>query len=255
MGSVIADATTSNVIVRPFVSIGEKEGTGTIMLINKAKEPSTANITLKNHKFKDGTYDAYVVRGANNSEYDIGYVYEKTNSFTLNGDSINVTLNPLSVTYLKIGANGEYIPLSAPRKDGTAAEPSMPDLTLAADGSITVLINGKKIEFDVKPVLKEGRTLVPLRKIFEELGMTVEWDDPTQTVTATKPGTIIVLPIGSTEPTVNGNVVPIDVPGELIEGRTLVPVRFVAEATGATVGWDDPSQTVIIETTHTLPLV
>jgi len=57
-----------------------------------------------------------------------------------------------------------------------------------------------------------------------------------------------VLTIGSTYPTVNGQVVAIDQPGVIVDGRTLVPLRFVGESLGVTVNWDGPTRTVTITT-------
>ena len=115
-----------------------------------------------------------------------------------------------------------------------------------ADSAIKVVIDGKLMAFDVPPQIVNDRTLVPLRVIFEELGATIEWDDATQTVTAVKDGTVVVLTIGSARPTVNGQVVVIDQPGIIVDGRTLAPLRFVAEAFGGTVEWDGGNQTAYI---------
>jgi len=111
---------------------------------------------------------------------------------------------------------------------------------------IGVLLDGAPVEFDVLPQVTDGRTLVPLRAIFEALGAEVSWNAETQTVTGTKGGTTVVLPIGSTSPTVNGQVVNIDVPGTVVNGRTLVPLRFVAESFGVHVNWDAEARQVTI---------
>jgi len=111
---------------------------------------------------------------------------------------------------------------------------------------ISVVLDGQQLVFDVPPQAMNGRTLVPLRTIFEALGATIEWDNATKTVTAEKGDTVIVLTIGSTSPTVNGKIVPIDQPGIIVDGRTLVPLRFVGEALGVKVDWDGPTNTVTI---------
>ena len=111
---------------------------------------------------------------------------------------------------------------------------------------IKVLVNGVPVQFDQPPVLENGRTLVPLRAIFEALGANVGWDDATQTVTATKNGIQISLQIGSTQMYVNGNVKTLDVPAKLINSRTLVPVRAVSEAFGCKVDWINDTQTGVI---------
>ena len=112
--------------------------------------------------------------------------------------------------------------------------------------TIRVMLDGRPLTFDVPPQLMNGRTLVPLRAIFEALGATVDWSEATQTVTATKGTTTVVLTIGSTSPTVNGTAVTIDQPGVLVNGRTLVPLRFVGESLGVKVDWDPNTWVVTI---------
>jgi endonuclease YncB( thermonuclease family) len=112
--------------------------------------------------------------------------------------------------------------------------------------AVSVTINGTKQHYDQPPVIDNGRTLVPLRGIFESLGATVQWDANKKTVTSLRGNTKIVLKIGSTSPTVNGKVVPIDVPGKIKNGRTLVPLRFVGEALGATVDYNASNRSIKI---------
>ena len=111
---------------------------------------------------------------------------------------------------------------------------------------LTVTVNGRIIMFDQPPVIENGRTLVPLRAIFEALNATVEWDGATQTVTATKDGTVITVQIGNNIMTKNGAQIALDVPAKLLNGRTLVPARAVAEAFGCNVDWNEAAQHVII---------
>ena len=120
----------------------------------------------------------------------------------------------------------------------------IPGVALAAP---TVILDGEQLIFtDAQPILEDGRTLVPLRSIFESMGATVSWDQDTKTATAVKGNTTVILPIGSTEPTANGQVKKLDVPAKIINGRTMAPLRFVGEAFGGTVGWDQASQTITI---------
>lgn len=109
-----------------------------------------------------------------------------------------------------------------------------------------VYLDNKKLSFEVDPVIEEGRTLVPLRAIFEEMGATVEWNNDTRTVTAVKGNTTVVLPIGSTRPTVNGVERSLDVPAKISQSRTLAPLRFVGEAFGGTVEWNGTTRTINI---------
>ncbi|KUG05283.1 hypothetical protein ASZ90_017356 [hydrocarbon metagenome] len=110
----------------------------------------------------------------------------------------------------------------------------------------TVNLNGQQLSFDVPPTIENGRTLVPLRAIFEAMGATVTWDQNTRTATAVKDGTTVVLKIGSTTPTINGQVKQLDVPAKIVNGRTLAPLRFIGEAFGGTVEWNQASQLISI---------
>ena len=109
-----------------------------------------------------------------------------------------------------------------------------------------VSLNGEKLKFDMPPIIQKGRTLVPMRAIFEALGAEVSWDDATQTVTATATDKSITVQIGNPQIQVNGEPIKLDVPPQIVKDRTLVPVRAIGESFGATVDWDDATQTVII---------
>jgi len=113
---------------------------------------------------------------------------------------------------------------------------------------IYVSINGLDQDYEQPPVLLNGNTMVPLRAIFEALDAKVSWNDQTKTVTATRGKTIIILPIGAKSAKVNGVVKPLQAPGQIINGSTMVPVRFVSEALGAKVTWDPETRTVVIKT-------
>ena len=120
-----------------------------------------------------------------------------------------------------------------------------------ANDGITVTLNGDKIEFDVQPQLIDDRTMVPLRKIFEAMGAVVDWNDNTQTVTASKDDKVVTAKINDKNLYINGVVKTLDVPPMIVDGRTLVPARFVAESFGANVDWVDSTQTVVISSKWT----
>ena len=122
----------------------------------------------------------------------------------------------------------------------------VPDEAIIEAPAINVLLNGQTIAFDQPPIIIDGRTLVPLRAIFEALGATVDWDGNTQTVTATRDNIVIKITIGDNKLYVNNNVTVLDVPAQIVNDRTLVPVRAVSEAFGCNVDWDGDTQTVII---------
>ncbi|MGO4886908.1 stalk domain-containing protein [Anaerobacillus sp. MEB173] len=95
--------------------------------------------------------------------------------------------------------------------------------------------------------LSESRTIVPMRAIFEELGATVQWNSADRTVTAYKDMITVTLKIGSKQSFVNENAISIDVPAQIVKGKTYVPLRFVSDALGADVHWDKNLRTVTIE--------
>lgn len=113
---------------------------------------------------------------------------------------------------------------------------------------IKVILNGTKLKFpeDQLPVIIEGRTMVAFRTIFEALGLSVGWNQETATAMGEKEGMKIELPIGNTVATVNGVQKTTDVPAQLINSRTFVPLRFLSEALGFTVSWDGETKTVTI---------
>lgn len=122
--------------------------------------------------------------------------------------------------------------------------------TIAAN-EMSVTLNGQILSFDVPPQMIDNRTMVPLRNIFEAMGATVDWNDNTKTVTATKGSEVVIATIDDKNVSINGVNKLLDVPPMVIDGRTLVPVRFVAESFGANVEWDNTSKTVIITTDGT----
>ncbi len=117
-----------------------------------------------------------------------------------------------------------------------------------ADSGITVYLNGTALSFDIQPQIIDGRTMVPMRKIFESLGAVVTWDAPTQTATAKKGDTTVNISVNSK--TLFKNSVPktLDVAPALIESRTLVPVRAIAESFDCRVEWVKETQSVNITT-------
>lgn len=108
----------------------------------------------------------------------------------------------------------------------------------SCDTRINVLYNGKRVSFGAygqNPEVVNNRTMVPLRSIFEAMGADVQWDQATQTATATRGGDKIVMTLGQSSYTVNGAVKTMDTPPMVLNSRTMVPVRVVAESFGAQV--------------------
>lgn len=115
--------------------------------------------------------------------------------------------------------------------------------------TVTVTLNGNAVDcasYGQEAIIVDGRTLVPLRAIFDALGATVEWDKETQTATSVLGQTEISITIGESKLLKNGEEIPLDVPAQIMNGRTLVPVRAISDSFGVVVDWDGDTRTVIL---------
>lgn len=115
---------------------------------------------------------------------------------------------------------------------------------------INVYVNDGKLDMPVEPVAKEGRTLVPLRSIFESMGASVDWNQASQTVTGVKDNRVIKLQLGNKIASINGENVTLDVPATAVNGSTLVPTRFVGESLGSKVDWDKNTRSVLVDSKY-----
>ena len=115
---------------------------------------------------------------------------------------------------------------------------------------VKVIIDGKRINFDVPPVIHADRALVPMRKIFEIFGYSVDWNADRQRIIASKDNSIIQLDIGDTVAILGDYDAThfLDVPPLIINDRTMVPLRFVASVANYDVIWESETKTVFIET-------
>ncbi len=113
-----------------------------------------------------------------------------------------------------------------------------------ARADVRVVVNGQTVQLDQPAIVRSGRVFVPLRGVFEQLGASVVYDNGI--INATGSGHSIQVRIGSTQGIVDGQQRMLDQAPFLIGARTLVPLRFISEALGANVQWDDNSQTVTI---------
>ena len=139
--------------------------------------------------------------------------------------AITLSLSGLSISHAWAQANGAAVNAPAPQ----------------------VVVNNQPVQFNgQQPIEQGGRVLVPLRGVLEKMGAYVDFDAHANTVIAFRGSTRITLPIGATQATVNDKPVPLDVPAQVVNGSTLVPLRFVAQALGAQVGFDINTDTVNI---------
>ena len=110
-----------------------------------------------------------------------------------------------------------------------------------------VVLNNKILGFDVPPIIEDGSTLVPMRFLFEQMGADVEWDSETQTATATIENKAVTFSIDNVNARINNKPAKMDVPARLVNGKTMVPLRFLSENMGYDVDWDADSRTAIIK--------
>lgn len=135
---------------------------------------------------------------------------------------------------------------SAEENTTAAAE----DFTLTMQiGNPSMTVNGIEKPIDAEgsaPVIIDNRTLLPVRAVVEEMGGTVAWDDSTKTVTLNYQSDEIKLVIDSLTATLNGGAQTLDVAPRIINDRTMLPIRFIAESFKFSVAWDDTTKTVTI---------
>lgn len=115
-----------------------------------------------------------------------------------------------------------------------------------AIGSATGYVNGVAKTLDAAPILRFDRTMLPVRFVAENLGATVGWDGATGTVTVSTDVTTLKIVIGNATARVNGTTVMLDSPAFIENGRTYLPVRFIAENLGAVVAWDGATGTATL---------
>jgi hypothetical protein len=128
----------------------------------------------------------------------------------------------------------------------TTADTISINTPIVISNQIKVTINGKTLTFDQKPIVINGTTLVPLREIFENLGVKINWDAKTNTVKAQKGARNVMLKVGSPTANVNGKAINLQQKAQIVNKRTMVPVRFISESLGANVNWNANARTVVI---------
>ncbi|MBO4897633.1 MAG: copper amine oxidase N-terminal domain-containing protein [Clostridia bacterium] len=199
--------------------------------------------------------DAGVTIGYNNTSYEthngvIYYKYEQ--SYTVNSNGFLYPLEYHSVAYSTV-KNGKsydfYYNREVSEPDLIADVINVLDSISYENGEIKIFINGNMIYPENPPVLIGGRTLVPIRAVAEELGYVVGWDGETERVTIEdrSSDTVLDFGIGFSVAYKNGtDEIDLDVPPFIIEGRTYLPLRVVAEELDAFVSWDGVNRFVEI---------
>jgi len=136
----------------------------------------------------------------------------------------------------------------------TAGSVHANDVATPIPSTPIIILDGSTMELEVAPIIVNGTTLVPMRAIFEELGANMTWSSVTRTVTAQRNQTEFIYTIGANYAIINGWMVDISaVPGQIKDGRTLLPLRMVSESLGAYVNYEAPTKTIRIKSNKLMP--
>lgn len=119
-------------------------------------------------------------------------------------------------------------------------------VTVSANDDITIYVNEQKLQCDAAPFIENGRTMVPMRRIFEALDAEVNWEGETKTITAVKENKIVTLQIDNYSIFKNGEKESIDVAPVIVNNSTFVPIRAVSQSMEASVEWLDKTRSVYI---------
>ena len=204
------------------VSTGKTEN-GKIS-VTPAKAEAGEKVTIKATPDSGYQLDKVTVKDKDNSNVKLTKVNDNEYTFTMPKGKVSV-----DATFVQKDA--------ADDNQNSAAEKSK--VIKLQIGSRIVNVNNEAVIYDAAPVIRNDRTLVPIRIVTETLGGKVDWNGVTKEVTLNIDGKEIKMTIGKTLE--KYGVAPV-----IIDGRTFVPVRFVADELGATVAWDDATKTVTI---------
>ncbi len=122
-----------------------------------------------------------------------------------------------------------------------------------ADNDIILYLDGNIVETNPKPLILNNRTMIPARAVFEEMGAKVTWDAAKRSVGVTYKDITIEMKIDSDVAQVNGMGVRLDSPAVIVNDRTMIPLRFIGEAIGSQVSWDDKTRSVYISSPEDVP--
>ena len=255
-----------------FYNYADDNGRITLTLTEGAVFSNTPTVTVTDGNLEISQANVRVVA---DTQVDIPIKSEGTKLSTIKVSNINITLNraiPEGDLKLKVGGTaviensraagadsatieeGEFVTGSisvVAAKVVTPADPNAHAVSTFVIGNTVYQINGvDQAAMDQAPYLKNDRTYLPLRFVAYGLGIGdngIIWDEVNRTVTLMKNDKVVQVKIGSTTMLVNGAVITMDTAPEITAaGRTCLPIRFVAEAFGAVVGWDAATQTVTI---------
>ncbi|HEY3364263.1 MAG TPA: stalk domain-containing protein [Symbiobacteriaceae bacterium] len=131
---------------------------------------------------------------------------------------------------------------------------ALPAPAVQAAAPVRVILDGRTLALDSAPLILDDRTFVPLRGVFEAMGATAVWNGETRSVEVTRGDAYLRLTLGRKLACLSADctrAAVLDAPARLVDSRTYVPVRFIAQAMGAKVSWEDARRAVVIDTART----
>jgi len=247
------------------VKLEEGKNVITITIIDRAGNETTATLNI----IRDIKAPAILIGSPNdNSTVDKetlsvsgSVIDENIDTVKVNGKIVSVdTNNGLFDTTIKLQEGKNVITIVAIDKAGNSnsqtatvyyKKPQLATVIILQIGKSNFTVNGVSNTLDSPPIIKNSRTLLPIRAIVEALGGTVSWEATERKVTVSLGSTTIELWIGKPTAKVNGIDTLIDaanskVVPEIINGRTMLPLRFVTENLGCDVQWDGTTKTITI---------
>jgi hypothetical protein len=160
------------------------------------------------------------------------YTFSYSITLTKEGiNSINVIATDLAGNTTKVSVPVKFIPKTT---------------IVLQIGNNNAIVNGTALKLDTPPVIKNSRTLVPVRFIAEAFGASVSWNPVFRLIFITIGKKEIILQVGVKYASINNQKLTIDAPPQIIKGHTMVPLRFIAEAFGASVTWDNATRSITI---------
>ena len=194
-------------------------------------------------KLKFNVYALYGDKKVNITDDVLIYPY--------NEEKINIS--NCTLTFKDSGSNNLIFEFQGIQKEATITAVSSDAFEYITDSKpdnpVNIKIYNQYIDFssiDQWPFIEDGRTMVPLRAVFEVLNCNVDWEVKTSTAVVEKGSTKILIPANSKVAYINGIAHDLDVPAKIVNSRIMVPLRFISEAIDKTVIWDDVEKTVLI---------
>jgi hypothetical protein len=246
------------------VKLEEGKNTVTVKAVDKAGNETTTTLNI----IRDTTVpQILIVSPANNSTVDKesisvsgSAIDENIDTVTVNGKTVSLDSNNKFFDTIQLQEGKNTITITAVDKVGNKnsqtvtvyyKKPQLATVIVLQIGKPNFTVNGETRYLDSPPVIKNGRTLLPIRAIVEALGGTIEWIPTTKSITIRLGSTYIGMQIGNSTAVVNGYVMKIDpdnpkVVPEIINSRTMLPLRFVTEKLGCDVQWDGTTKTITI---------